>query len=419
MIFRWKGGSSTAWATAGNWLKEDGTAHATNYPGDTAGRLDDVYFDTAPTNAVAGATITNALRSVTIGSGCTSDVASSGTYLKFQAESLNIAAAANVYIEGASDPGISNVRITSTTSGKTIYLKGYLGAVAVENGTVSVEGSINTSLVIGSSSDSTAVVTLASGLTALPATVTMNGGTVTNAEAITTLNMQAGTWTQSNVGSTGLGTVTTLNLYGGTYNWNGGNITTANLYGGTFTLTDAGVERRVGTINLYSTATVNLASGLRNIHITDYIVHMGGGLALANATKLAEYRVATYAGASDAVQGISPQVVLKNNTVTSGDIYLAPYDRLDVYCTVGATDVTEVKLEMFNFAVAATYTDEAAIADPAAVTWGATDDNKTKKITLWGYQCAAGKSCVRAKVSVSNDNTSAAIGVVMVKNANQ
>ncbi len=420
MIFRWRGATNTAWDTGTNWINEAGTAYALAvYPGNTAARLDDVYLDAVPMNALAGFSVAQPLRSLNIGAACTSAIASSGSYLIFNATDVNIDAGANCFLDGGNTPGMTNVLCIDTASGVTINLKGYLNNVTILDATVTIDtGSINGSLIIGSSSSSTGTVTISATVTAMPATVQMNGGTVTCSEAITTLTMNAGTWTQSNAGSTGLGNITTLNLYGGTFNWNGGNITTANAYGGTLSTSAAGVERRIGTMNLYAGGTVDLSSDLRNTHITSYIHHLGGALALANGFNIEEYRTPTYAGSSDAVQGIAPQSVAENTNTDSTAIYVAPYDRVDAYITLGATDVVTTTAKFQNSeTLAGTFDD---VTDPAAITWNATDDNKTKKLTMWGYQCAEGHSAVRIRVNTSLDGAghAALVHVILLKQSN-
>lgn len=424
MIFRWTGAQDTTWNDGRNYLNEAGVAYVQGiYPGNTASRLDDVYFDAAPTNALAGFAVVNPLKSLSVsdayaGTGVT--LASSGTPVQCQVSDLNIDAGCNIYIDGTTTPGAANILCIDSVSGATISLYGYLGSLTILDATVVVDtGSINTALTMGTSSSSSGSLTIASTVTAMPASVQMNGGTVTCAEAITTLTVMEGAWTQSNVGSTGYGTITTLNLHGGTYNWNGGNITTANAFGGKLQTSAAGLERRITTLNLYASGTVDLSGDLRNTHITGYVYHLGGALSLASGYKIEEYRSEDYAGTSDAVQGISPQSVGENTNTDSTEVYLAPYDRLDVYVTVGATDVVTTTAQMYNATAAGgAYS---AIADPAAVTWNATDDNKTKKLTLWGYQCDAGKPSVKCRVTTSDDGAAghtALISCVMVKASN-
>jgi hypothetical protein len=409
MIFIWTGATDGVWATAANWKDETGAAVATT-PGAVAGRLDDAYFNDVPTTAVAGSVLAQALRSLSITSGYTADFASSGTYLQANISEVNIDCAGDVYLDGGANPGLASCLCSASASGKTIYLKGYVGTLTVLDATVQVDaGSINTALTIGVSSSSTAALTLVSGVTAVPGTIAMNGGAVTNGEAVTTLNIAGGTWTQTT------GNITTLTIYDGTFNWDGGNITTMTLYGGTVGITDADIDRRVVTVNLYEGGTLDLSNSLRHAHVTGYINQYGGALSLADAYKIEEYRAPTFAGTADVVQGMAPVSVAENDSHDSTELYVASYDRLDCYVSVGATDVVTTTAQMYNATVAGG--GYAAITDPAAITFAAADGNKTKKLTLWGYQCAATKSSVLCRITTSADGAghAALVSVVMVK----
>lgn len=398
MFFRWLGGSSGVWALATNWRDAAGNA-VTTYPNEVAGRLDDAYFDQAATNAPAGATIANKLRSVKISPALDKDFATSGSYMKFDAEEVTIDANVNVYIEGNTGDGIQKITCLRSASGKKIYLKGKMANPLILDAAVEVgAGTISGSFAVGSSSTSTAAVVINTGVT-LPDDVRMSGGNVTNNNAISgangILSIMAGAWIQA------AGDLTTAKVFGGTLDWKAGNVGTLLCYGGTTTGANGASTRRIGAVTLYSSATLNLDNGLGNIHVTNYVENLGGTFTPSKGFKIEEYRSKTYAGASDAKFGVSPQSIAAGNSVWGDDLYLGLYDRLDVYVTVGDTDATEVKCELWECADPATHTGETEITTPAEVTFGATDDNKTKVITLWGYQMTAGKSSVRAKVTVT------------------
>ena len=417
MLFRYTGATSGVLALAANWVDASGNA-VTSYPGEIASRLDDAYFDQAATNAPVGATIANKLRSLKISPALNKTFASSDTYMQFDAEELSINAAIDVYIEGGSGDGIEQITCHGTTSGKKIYLKGAIADPLILDGSVEIgSGAVSGSFAVGGNSSSNASVSINSGVT-LPDDIRMSGGTVTNNNAIDgangVLTVLAGKWIQA------AGDITEAIVYGGTFDWQAGNIDILNAYAGTTTGENGSATRRIGIAHVYQSAALNIDNGLGNIHITDYVEHLGGTFTPGKGFKIEEYRARSYAGSANAKLGIAPQSIAGGNSVYGDDIYLGLYDKLDVYVQLGATDATDVKCELFECSDPSSHSDETEITDPAEVTFNATDDEQTKLITLWGYQMSAGKSSVRAKVTVAEDvdYTSAIVAVSYIKSAN-
>ncbi len=405
MFFRWDGngaGTKSAWNDGRNWKDAAGSTYAQAiYPGQTATRLDDVVLDTAVPTALAGYAVAQALNSIRIttgycatSTGAALDVGSGATPVACVCADVIVDCLGSVYLEGtAATTGLSNVRVEGMASSKTCYLDGVLGNVtAMDDATQIVSGAaISGNLILGASGTTAPTVTIETGVT-LPSSILMLGGTVVNSSAVTTLNMFGGEWTQS------AGNITTLNAYDGTFYWNGGNITTINSYGGSVSAASATNTQRVTTINAYSGGEVDLRNNLGNVRVTSYINNQGGTVSVDEGIGLEEYRTREYAGASDAVLGVSPQSVAAGGTAWGSDVYVGVYDRLEVIISVGASDST-VAAQLFASSDA-THGDEAAITDPAALEWEGTDDNKAKKLTLYGYQLTS-KTSIRLKVAVT------------------
>jgi hypothetical protein len=241
---------------------------------------------------------------------------------------------------------------------------------------------------------------------ALPTIVNVSGGTIACSKAVTTLNVTDGIWTQA------AGDITTLTQQNGTVNWNGGNITTATIYGGSFSASGGATARRIGTVNAYPTAILSLDNGQDNITITNYVAHYGGAVVYAPGFKQSAYSTEAYALTADAKLGVSPQIV-NNTNVNSDVIYLNASERLDIYCACGslaANAAMTFKVRESTSAALAGVTDVTG----RNVTFADTDDNKTKKLTIWGYELTAGKPWV--SVNVANSAAADAyVSAVMVK----
>ncbi len=403
MFFRWDGngaGTKSAMDDGRNWKDASGSAYAQAvYPGQTAGRLDDVVFDTAVPTAPAGYTFAEKLNSIRVGAGFVSsadgsalDIGSSGTYVKCDCSEVIIEASGNVYLEGDSG-GLDRVQVVSVEDGKKVFLKGVFSLYADDDAVEIGASSTVNALSIGGIASALPDITILTGVT-LPSTVQCRAGNVSCQSAVTTLEVMGGTWDQD------AGNITTLRTYSGTLNWNAGNITTIDAKGGSVLCSGATVNRRVTNITAYDGATVDLRDGLGNVRVTGYIDNQGGTVLVDDGISLEQYLAPTYAGASDAKLGVSPQSVAAAASVYGDDVYVGIYDRLEVLIGVGATDATTVTAELQQSSDA-THGDEAAITDPAALEWEGTDDDQTKKLTLWGYQITNGKTSIRLKISVT------------------
>jgi hypothetical protein len=313
----------------------------------------------------------------------------------------------NAYLEGAAGVGLVKTSVQSVAATKKAYLKGVLGDVCPLDDALEIGGTttISGSFVVGADTTSAPVVTIGSSVT-LPASVMVRGGSVVNSAAATEVLVLGGDWDQA------AGDVTTFRTYGGALAWNAGNITTLYAYGGAVTTAGGTGARRVGTVHAYPTASINLDNGVGNIRVTNYIKHLGGTITLPSGARMEEYRDATYAGASDVKLGIAPQLIAPAADVYGDDIYVGYYDRLEVLVQCGATDAA-VKCELFK-STSSSHGDEVEITDPAEVAFSASDDNKTKKITLWGYTLA-GKTNVRARITVTGGATGAEVAAAYHK----
>lgn len=421
-LFRWRGngaGTKTSWIDGRNWVNESDAAYAqARYPGSVASTYDDVVFDDAlvtgasapSTDMDQSASTAGYVNSIRVGADYTSTIAGVAAWLKITALSVFIDAqnAGAIYLNGAG-AGTTGLQNLIITNGSSIYLDGDLTTPQFLKGVITLAATtvIYTSCYVGyvTSAGTDCTLVIPAGAT-LPATVEMRGGIVTNANAVTTYNLYAGTLTHS------AGAITTLNNYGATVYWNGGNITTLNNYSGSIDASDSITPRRIGTIVNRQAGSINLDNGVNNIKVTSYIQNYKGTLTLANGVQLQEYATETIAGASDVVQGIAPiSIAAAPTTVNGTAVLLGLYERLDVYCTVGVTDTSSVFIVQED--------DTTAMGSPVAiagktVTLAGADDGKTKLITVWGYELTAGNYAVR--VSVTNTGgTGALVAVTYVK----
>jgi hypothetical protein len=412
--FRWRGngaGTKTAINDGRNYVDGAGNAYAqTRYPGSLTGVNDDLLFDAALAEGAqppAGydCTALVPLRSLSVSSNYNSTIASAAAWLKVAAQTVIIDAssAGDIYINGVGD-GLDNVTVLNATG---LYFDGNCTPVYVYNGIVDFAASstVGDSLTIGASSSSQASVTLNAGMT-LPTTIFMNGGSVTNYNAVTTLQIANGTWTQVS------GDLTTVRTNAGTLYWNDGNITTAYIYGGSVNGSNSATPRRVNAIYLYPNGTLELDNGVGSIYVTDRIYHMDGTLSVAPGTQIQQYATKTYAGADNAKFGIAPQTI--NNTTVAGDgVYLSETDRLDCYCIAGAIAPGAV----LSFAAyeddASDFSGEAAVSGKAAALLD-DEDNQVALIQIWGYELTAGKPFVRVK-AIEAGSQNALVAVQYVK----
>jgi len=413
-VYRWRGTSSNAWETSGNWVNEAGSVYSSGYPGSVTGVEDEVYLDALATTALGAydASAKEVMARFVVGqdyglSGLTAaDIGTSvANRVIIHARQVIIDGGdycGNIYIKGhTSGTGITSLTVVDMPTGKSVYVDGDTDTVAITKGTVvyAASSSIATALTTSYASDSTGDVSLTLGETmTLPSTINCNGGTVDCSTAITTLNVNAGAWTQTT------GAITTLNLGGGSFAWTDGAITTANLYAGTFSGAASDNPRRIGTVNIYPSASCDIDNGSGNIYVTSKIVQMGGTFSAGSNYQLAQYRTETYAGASDANMGISPQT-LNNSNVDGDEVYIGPYDHVTFYCTVGAMAASSVATFLAKEASASggSFSD---ISGKSAA-FDASDDNKTKLIDVWGYELTAGKPYV--KVNCAESGTADAI----------
>lgn len=397
--FRWRGngaGTKTSYIDGRNYVDGSGTAYTeTRYPGSLTGVNDDLLFDAelavgaSPPAGYDGTSLVQ-LRSLSVSRAYTSTIGSSAAWLKVAAQKVMIDAADSgaIYLNGVG-AGLDDVNVLSANA---LYLDGNCTPVYIYDGTVEFAASstIGTSLTIGASSSSNASVSILGGAT-IPTTIYMNGGSVTNANAVTTLQVANGTWTQT------AGDITTLRINGGTVYWNDGNITTAYVLGGSFNASASATPRRVGSIYLYPNGTVELDNGVGSVYITDRIYHLDGTLSVSPGTELQQYTTQTYSGASSAKFGIVPQTI--NNSTAVGDgVYLTESDRLDIYCCWGALAAGAVLTFQAYQDDASDFSGEAAVSGKAASPLD-DEDNKMSKITVWGYELAAGNSYVRIKAT--------------------
>lgn len=411
-IFRWQGngaGTKTDYQDGRNWLNEAGTAYAqARYPGSVASVDDDVLFDAALGSGCSSCTTnvnqTSAaavLRSLRVGAAYDGNLGSTASdpsgKLKVLCTDMFIdgSGGGDFYIFGV-DSGsyITNCEVT----GGTVNLDGHIGNLNLKKGTVTIAATahIVTSFTVRylTSILSDVTLTVTSGAT-LPSTVTVYGGTSTNANAVTTFNMYNGQWTQS------AGDITTLTTEAGTVYWNAGNITTANINGGTVNGASGAITRRIGTATLRAGASLNIDNGLNNIKIANYIQNYGGTITWPSGNSQEMYAAWSVAGASDAHQGIDPQS--SGAATLAGDFtYLNPYDRLDLLCSLGATDSSSVifKLTESSDGIG---TGEADISGKT-VTYTAA--NKQGVITLRGYELTASKPYVRCKIVIASGSAS-------------
>jgi hypothetical protein len=424
MIFKWRGagaGTKTKYADGRNWVDENNAAYAEAvYPGATAGVADDVLFDAAlaagassPSTTI-NATALVALKSFRVSAAYNGTIGSTAAdpdgKLKFECTDVYIdaTAAGAIYLYGSgAAAGLTNVTVTNGTS---VNLDGIITNLKVSKGVVVLASTTNikTSLTIDYVSSVTADVTMTIPAlsNSLPATVTCNGGTINNSNAITTLNLSGASWTQT------LGTITTLNVSNSAaFVWIDGNITTLTGTSGAVTATGTNF-RRLGTATVSSVFSLNLDNKVNNIVITNYIqVYSGGALTMPNAAKLALYPSTTYAAAAAATYGIKPQTQAAAGEVDGTAIWLQSYEKLDVYYSVG-TAGADVVLTIESDTVLTFDVSKADTAQTVTITGAAGD--KQGILTIWGYELAAGDKAVRIK-SVAGAGTDSWVCAIYVK----
>lgn len=412
--FVWVGngaGTKTDMQDGRNWANLSGTAYAQAvYPGATADVNDELYFLNA---LAASAPITNcdfsakvAFKSVIVGESFNGAIGATGGYFKFDMVAsgvvdLNLAAAQDVYMEGSGTYGLNNLKqLDGPIYGKTLYLKGTQTAPLYMKGTTSViSGTIATSLTAAyvSSTLTDLTLTIAAGVT-LPTTITHLGGTVTNSNAVTTLNSSAGVWNQVT------GAITTLTGQGSTVNWTAGNITTANMYAGKLDGSASSAVRKIGTLNAYGTAVIDLDCGSDAIYIGSYAQVFGSTIRWPAGRKLEEYYTLTGDGGSNAIYGIAPQAVAGTPTTTVGsDVYLGQREKLDIHVQLGATDCTTCVFTAYESEDTAGHTSETAISGKEASFSAA---SKQALISITKDDLTVTKPVVRIKCVVTGGSAS-------------
>lgn len=424
IIFKWRGngaGTKTKYADGRNWVDETNTAYAeARYPGSLAGVADDVLFDAAleagasspSTNINATALVAlNSIRVSSLYNGTIGSTAADDNG-KFKCECSNVyidaTAAGAIYLFGSgAAAGLTNVTVTNGTS---VNLDGIITNLKVSKGTVNLASTTNikTSLTIDYVTNVTSDVTMTIPAlsNALPSTVTCNGGTINNSNAITTLNLSGAAWTQT------LGDITTLNVSNSAaFTWIDGNITTLNGTSGAVTSTGTNF-RRIGTANVSSVFSLNIDNKVSNIIITNYAqIYSGGVLTLGNGAKVQQYMTETNAGAAAAIMGIEPQSQAAASEVDGTAIYLQSYERLDCYYSVG-TAGADVVLTLETDTVTAFNVSKADTSKTVTITSGA--GSKQGVLTIWGYEFAAGDKAVRVK-SVTGAGSASLVCAIYVK----
>ena len=280
--FRWRGATSTAYNTPGNWIKTDGTTWATHWPG-WDGSLavivdgDTVLLDGDPTNLLAGfdASALGDLLKLHVGQLYDLTLASSGAYLQFDMQTsgqviIDAPLSGNIFLKGAGTNKIPTLTCLDLKSTSTFSVDGTVGTANLLKGTITIKATgiistaLNVSFVSGRLSDVT--LTIEAGTT-LPGSINAIGGTITNSNVITTLNLAGAKWTQA------VGNITTAEITAGTLVWNAGNITTCNLRGGLLDGSNATVARTCTTLNQYKDGTVNANDGAKRITITTWNIY--------------------------------------------------------------------------------------------------------------------------------------------------
>lgn len=398
MIFRWRGGVAshvTHWDEPGNWVDEDGTAYSGGrYPGSLAGVNDHVSLDAPTDNAIIGGDYSAnvKLASFTVGALYNNTIGSSATYLKFEADKVTIdgQAAGAIYLDGSGTVGLGQLLVLAALN--KIYIKGKSTAPSFLKGEIECAGEIATSLNIGylENADTDVTLVLGAGMT-LPAAINASGGAVTCSTGIAELSISAGAWTQA------AGDITTLRTTGGTFYHDAGDITTAIVLGGKFDASQTQVDRRIADLYLYPAGEADLNDGVGNVHITNCLYHLGGTLSVPPDSRLAPFFDETFAGASDAAQGIFPQTV-NNTTVVGSGVCLSQFDRLDIYCCAGAIAAGGALVFQVYQGTTSAFSTEQTVSGKT-VSFTDADDDKTKRITVWGYELLNTNRWVRVKAA--------------------
>ncbi len=402
--FRWRGngaGTKTAYNDGRNWVDGSGAAYLqARYPGSLTGVNDDVLFDAAlATGASSPAgydgTALVKLRSFRIGENFDGTVGSASAWLQIQVSdcSINATNAGAIYLKGVGSSGLQNLVINIGS----VYLDGTVGSLTPTDGTIDIAATatIATALTISATSDSSLSMVINDGAT-LPATVYCNGGVITNYNTISgTLQLNGGTWSQN---KDDIATAR-INSSSASLIWNDGNITTAYVLAGKLDGSQSVNSRRATDVYLYGAGTFDADDGAGSVLITNQVHYYGGTYIPPANSGIAQTMDVTYAGTSDAKMGVSPQTI--NNTTVAGDgIYLAENDKLEIYCTCGVLDAGATVAFAVYEDDASDFVGEAAVSGKTASFTDA-DDNKTKLISVWGYELTSGKPYCRVKVTES------------------
>lgn len=423
-LFIWEGlsaGTKTNAQDGRNWKNELGTAYGeTRYPGSLTGTYDDVFFDRALATGASSPTTScdfsakELLRSVIAGAAFNGAIGATGGYFhcKCSEMALDLAAALTSYIKGEATTGITGLRVIGGKAATILNLDGKITSPSFQKhgGTINIlaGATIVTLLDVGYISNPSIDINnliIISGAT-LPANVQHRGGSITNYNAIATLlTSSGGIWNQE------AGNLAAIEIRGGSLYWNDGNITgDTKVYSGGLFANNSVKFRRMADLYVWQAGIVDLNNGVGNIIITGKITNYGSGsVDLPAGSEIEQYKNWTYAGASDAKYGIAPQSIAASAVINGDAVLLSPQDCLEIFCQVGATDVAtdNIAFQVYEDATSAHSTESALTGK--VVTFGATDDNKTKKIQVWGYELGTGKYSVRIKATAGSGGASGLI----------
>lgn len=193
--------------------------------------------------------------------------AAGSTRLNFNFGSAQTALQISGSATSSADTGLPTIRVKGTNASNAIYISGgaLVGLAAASDSEAATAVLVNTS---ANSAGASPTLTLGSGCTLT--SVNMSAGTILNrGSAVTTLTMQAGTYTVN-----GSPAHTTIEVQGGTVYYNSSGTITTLLIGnnGTADFSRDPRAKTVTNITMHSGATLNLDNGVvRSITITNGI----------------------------------------------------------------------------------------------------------------------------------------------------
>lgn len=255
-------GADKSWDTAANWT------------GDTKPVDDDtvIFTGASAPDCTGGMTQTalNLAKLIT-DSSYASTVGATGTPL-----SLDTAAATVLTImSGSGALYITGLLTTVTCNAGTVEAGGTITTFNGYGGTPSLRASTTVTTVNvkrTAQANSSPAMTIPSTVTSLT-TINQSGGTLSNSEPATNVNLSGGTLTHE------AGAITNMTVEGGVCNWNAGNITTALVKGGTLDGSGGTAARTITTLQREPGSKVDLANGRYNIAVTTDR-YLGGVLVL-------------------------------------------------------------------------------------------------------------------------------------------